>query len=194
MGATLFVRSSRLLCLRVRSMNIDIVFKTQSGRLLKIDDSVIDRFVFYRQAEPYASEAGGVLLGRHLLGSANVVVDEVTEPMPGDERSRFGFRRGQRSHQRRIDETWHNSGGTCVYLGEWHTHPEPNPTPSHIDLQDWRRRLTEDKFAGNTLFFIIVGMQIICAWEGDRTQRTITPISTAFSWKEKHQWYHRKAH
>src|SRR5262249_1861523 len=72
-----------------------------------------------------ATEAGGVLLGRHLLDGSAIIVDSVTVPMAGDRRARTRFHRAQRRHQAAIDAAWATSEGTYTYLGEWHTHPEP---------------------------------------------------------------------
>lgn len=145
-----------------------LVFCAPRGAKLKLDQGVVERLASYRQTGPKDREAGGILLGRHLLASPHRVVDDVTEPMAGDRRTRCQFKRGQAGHQKRADAAWEASGGTCVYLGEWHTHPEPIPNPSSTDLDDWRRRLREDLFAGDTLHFIIVGIHEIRAWEGHR--------------------------
>ena len=82
-------------------------------------------------------EAGGVLLGRHILETGDIIVDLITEPMLSDRQSRFRFFRTRRPHQAVIDRAWRQSGGTCTSLGEWHTHPEQHPTPSGIDWQNW---------------------------------------------------------
>lgn len=156
-------------------MSEGIVFAASCGRRLKVDSAVLDRLKVYRQLAPHQCEAGGVLLGRHLLGTADIVVDDLTEPMPGDTRSRLRFSRQQRSHQRRIDAAWLLSQGTCIYLGEWHTHPELDPTPSSTDLADWRRHLRADVYDGDSLYFVIVGIGFIRAWEGERTGR-ISPL------------------
>src|SRR5215510_5960297 len=82
-------------------------------------------------------------------------------------RARTRFHRAQRRHQAAIDAAWATSEGTCTYLGEWHTHPEPIPTPSPVDWADWRRRLLHDHYT-EPLFFIIVGTTATRAWEGRR--------------------------
>ncbi len=110
-------------------------------------------------------EGGGVLLGRHILGSDDVVVDHVTVPMHGDRRSRSRFFRARRGHQDLIDRAWAESGGTRTYLGEWHTHPQGVPIPSPIDRRNWRRKLKADRFSG-FLFFVIVGTEELRVWEG----------------------------
>jgi len=122
----------------------------------------------FRQTEPHMTEAGGVLLGRHLRDGSAIIVDAITTPLPGDIRSRTTFFRHQKRHQAVIDEAWLSSDGTCTYLGEWHTHPEPIPTPSMVDWADWRRRLRIDQYS-EPIFFVIVGTQQVAVWEGRRS-------------------------
>ncbi len=119
----------------------------------------------YVQDEPYKPEAGGVLLGRHIIGTEDIIVDQVTTPSPSDRRSRLRFFRVRRWHQQAIDRAWRESGGTCTYLGEWHTHPERTPFPSVVDRLNWGRKLLVDRYSG-TLFFVIVGIETIRVWEG----------------------------
>jgi integrative and conjugative element protein (TIGR02256 family) len=153
-----------------------LLFRRANGAVVKLDAEALARLSCFRQAEPWRNEAGGVLLGRRILGSEDVVIDEVTTPMPGDHRTRVTFHRGQARHQQVIDARWSESLGTCQYLGEWHTHPEPCPVPSRVDMVDWCRRLGEDRFEGESLFFIIVGIDEVGAWEGFRHPRVIVPL------------------
>lgn len=156
-----------------------IVFRRPNGAVVKIDSMALARMLEFQQLEAHQPEAGGVLLGRHILGCSDVVIDEVTSPMPGDLRKPLTFHRGQAQHQQVIDERWRNSEGTCLYLGEWHTHPESCPVPSHVDLTDWFRRLHTDHFDGESLFFIIVGTREVRAWEGFRQPREIVLLPYA---------------
>jgi integrative and conjugative element protein (TIGR02256 family) len=129
---------------------------------------------FIQQANG-ATEAGGVLLGRHLRDGSAIIVDAVTVPMDGDRRARTRFHRAKRRHQAAIDAAWAASEGTCTYLGEWHTHPEPVPMASLVDWADWRRRLRQDRYT-EPLFFLIVGTTAIRAWEGHRPD-VIVPLA-----------------
>lgn len=153
-----------------------LLFSRGDRVLLKIDVAALLHMLPYRQITPKANEAGGVLMGRHILNCHDVVVDEVTTPCWCDKRTRFSFHRSEQHHQRALDKAWKNSGGTCGYLGEWHTHPEPDPTPSHIDLNDWKTRLQKDKFDTESLFFVIIGQQKISAWEGLRSSLEIQKL------------------
>jgi integrative and conjugative element protein (TIGR02256 family) len=153
-----------------------LVFQRASGARAKVDAEALARMLGFRQLAAHHVEAGGVLLGRHLMACEDVVIDEVTLPMPGDRRSRLRFHRAREQHQQAIDTRWRESQGTCQYLGEWHTHPEPCPTPSRVDLDDWSRRLREDRFEGESLLFLIVGTHAVGAWEGLRRSGEIQPL------------------
>src|SRR5215510_10913306 len=109
------------------------IFRRSESRYFEISAAAWSVIRSFQQTDVYASEAGGILLGRHLRDGSAIIVDEVTTPMRGDRRSRTRFHRGRRQHQAMIDQAWHTSSGTCTYLGEWHTHPEPIPTPSVVD-------------------------------------------------------------
>lgn len=142
-----------------------LVFARPHGGRFQISDAAWETMRRFVQDEPHKPEAGGVLLGRHILDTRDIVVDRVSIPMPGDRRSRARFFRARSRHQRIIDEAWRESNGTCTYLGEWHTHPERCPTPSPEDEGNWRRKLATDWFS-SYLFFVIVGTDVVRVWEG----------------------------
>lgn len=132
----------------------------------------------YVQRGGRSLEAGGVLLGRILIGTNDVVVDEVTVPGPHDRRSRFGFVRAERPAQEAVNLAWTRSAGELNYLGEWHTHPEDDPTPSRHDYSDWQRLVATQRYEQESLFFVIVGRQWIRAWELARGQAVPAPLSS----------------
>ncbi len=151
----------------------------------QIGPDALSTLLSYIQNGPGKREAAGVLLGRHILNSEDIVVDGATRPMPGDWRTRTQYRRARRRHQIEIDQAWKRSHGTCTYLGEWHTHAEPYPIPSKIDMQDWQRRLRVDKYT-EPIFFVIVGTSAICAWEGRRDGSFILLESIQIKISEDH--------
>ncbi len=126
----------------------------------------LERMRTYRQDSRRKAEAGGLLVGRHLLNGVDMIVDGITEPQPGDRRMRFRFFRSAARHQSALDLAWQVSDGTSTYLGEWHTHPEVTPIPSRTDVKTWIRKLRVDVYT-DVLFFVIVGTDALCAWEGN---------------------------
>lgn len=160
--------------------NTFLLFGRPGGGRLKISKPALLQMLLFRQLNPADCEAGGVLLGRLLLDSHDIVVDEVTVPMRGDKRSRFAFYRHKCGHQAIINQRWQESKGTCIYLGEWHTHPEPAPTPSRIDRTDWQRKLRADRFE-KSLFFVIVGTHEIRMWFGQKQVQRVQPMESLIS-------------
>jgi integrative and conjugative element protein (TIGR02256 family) len=148
-----------------------IYARKKVGRL-QIGADAVEVMRRYIQVGEHVPEAGGVLLGRHILGTSDIVVDFVTTPLLGDRQSRFRFFRARRKHQEVIDQAWRESGGTCTYVGEWHTHPEPEPSPSLIDRLNWQHKLLRDYFS-EVIFFIIVGITEIRVWEGHRYSQPV---------------------
>lgn len=68
----------------------------------------------------------------------------------------FLFEENRSAHHQQIAlEQWHVSEKKMDYLGEWHTHPEINPPPSGVDINEWVKitnRLTKP------MAFMILGL------------------------------------
>jgi len=136
------------------------------GGHVEISGQAQDALFQMRQVDDDAPEGGGVLLGRLIVDSDDVVIDEITTPGPHDRRARYWFNRSKKSAQPRVNEAWAQSGGTRIYLGDWHSHPEDHPTPSRVDRKDWARVLKEASYEQASLFFVIVGRRSTSLWEG----------------------------
>lgn len=145
-----------------------MTFCARDGGLLKVNKQPLDIMLSYKQNISAKPEAGGVLLGRFILNSRNVIIDEITTPTAKDKSTRVYFLRDADSHQELITSAWQRSGGTCNYLGEWHTHPEPVPSPSRQDIRNWKNILKNGIYSSNRLFFAIVGYQRTNIWIGHR--------------------------
>jgi len=152
--------SGRLLFDRPRSGTIVI-----SAQVVTVIDG-------YRQHRSCSPESGGVLLGRLMEGTDDVIVDEVTVPTKLDRAGRFFFRRARGPAQQRIRDAWRETAGTRNYLGEWHTHPEPDPRPSGHDRADWVRLCSGSSFEQEFLLFLILGQRSIGIWELSATDKT----------------------
>ena len=126
----------------------------EGGRLVVITDAALSTLLCFRQIRPRDTEAGGQLFAR--FDGAEVVIVEATPPTPRDYRTRFTFR-PNRPLQRKAIEQRHKS--SLHFVGDWHTHPEPQPTPSRDDLlgmQECFRMSTHDLSA---FLMVIVGTQ-----------------------------------
>ena len=134
------------------------------GRL-NISEDVINKLLLWRQLICLDREAGGLLLGRHLIDSANIIVDDITEPLKYDIRSRFSFFRSL-SHNLIAKSKWSSSNKTCITLGTWHSHPELCPEPSLQDWNDWKKTLKKGRYPSPFLFFLILGVDEIRVWQG----------------------------
>ena len=148
------------------------------GGVLEFRSSAWQTLVQHRQIHPLSAEAGGLLLGRMLNATDDVVVDVATPPNANDQRSRFGFSRARATSQAIVDAAWRESGGTRVYLGEWHTHPEDDPSSSTTDEQDRRRILKNTRCESPQLYFVIVGRRAIRVWVGDRLSGTVREVGS----------------
>jgi integrative and conjugative element protein (TIGR02256 family) len=133
------------------------------AKKLIIQYSVYQELLAHRQKSSDAPEAGGVLLGRHLIESDNIVIDMITTPQTNDRRSRYGFYRSA-DHNLLAGTYWQQMNGCMAYLGLWHTHPEYNPSPSFRDMNDWSKAVKTDIYHKDFLFFIIVGLDDLKVW------------------------------
>lgn len=140
-----------------------MVFRVTPHQRLIFVPGAIEQMQAFAQRRWWNAEAGGVLLGRHLLDSHDIVIDEVTTPQDSDRRSRFSFFRSLR-HETLARERWQMQSSTMAYLGLWHTHPEADPTLSGADRNDWTQAVSRDAYEGDRLFFPIVGTQWIRVW------------------------------
>jgi integrative and conjugative element protein (TIGR02256 family) len=99
-------------------------------------------------------ESGGVLLGT--VHDSGLLVTVATTPTRLDRQLRYLFERLPFGHRAVAERMWRHSGGTTRYIGEWHTHPQDIPTPSGIDLEEWRK-LAKKRADKRPLLAVIVG-------------------------------------
>ncbi len=156
-----------------------MTFQRPGGGALYLTTTALFLIDSFRQHSYRSSESGGVLLGRILVPNAHVIVERVTSPNPADKRSRFRFFRAQHPTQMAINRAWVGSDGTQNYLGEWHTHPEDDPSPSETDLRNWDKLTRYAKFEQDALFFVIVGRVATRVWEVPRSGGEATELANS---------------
>lgn len=113
----------------------DLTFKDENGHLVVIMSHIVQRIMRYRQLHHLSKEAAGVLIGERR--GPHLIICDISEPGSGDVRDRFNVDRKGPHHQEKVTAAFVTSGGTLQYLGEWHTHPEDDPTPSSKDYLSW---------------------------------------------------------
>lgn len=80
-------------------------------------------------------ETGGVLIGYWSQDLKHVVIVHSVGPGPLAVHSRDSFLPDGNFHEKEIARLYDESGRTCTYLGDWHTHPIGG-----TELSRWDRR------------------------------------------------------
>ena len=138
------------------------------GLYILVESNVLDIICTYRQDGKKKHEAGGTLMGYRSGQHLHVLY--ATVPMPLDKSSRISFERLDPGHQLAVTEAWKESQGRVDYLGDWHTHPQLNPSPSGIDYNEWAKL---GSTLNKPLLFLIVGerARVFAAYHFD--QKTV---------------------
>lgn len=132
----------------IKNNNIDVI----------IADEVLNIWRKYQQVDIKDNEACGILIGGYNEKQNKIFIDLCTEPQKSDLRKRTFFTLKDPFHQKRVNDIFISSQETQFYLGTWHSHPENYPSPSGIDLQDWKKcikRNSQNKF----MVFAIIGLK-----------------------------------
>ncbi|MEQ1935618.1 MAG: Mov34/MPN/PAD-1 family protein [Fimbriimonadaceae bacterium] len=112
-----------------------LVLGLGTTRLVLVQPKVVEAILINIE-RPYGfREAGGILIGAHR--GSHIEINDCTQPLPKDIRTRTGFYRRDPGHQASALAAWKASSGTDTFVGEWHTHPEDYPRYSFIDRVTW---------------------------------------------------------
>ena len=94
-----------------------MMFLRPRGGLVLLGERAADHMLRHRQTSPRAHEAGGVLLGRMIAGSNDLVIDVAHGPTEQDKRTRFSFFRDRGASQAAVDRAWVWRGTLCNRVG-----------------------------------------------------------------------------
>lgn len=120
---------------------------------LVIHKSVLGHFDRHRQISRNDREAGGQLFATYERHT--ITIREATGPYSSDKRRRYLFR-PDRAAERRDILKWFRA--RRHFVGNWHTHPEPVPSPSSTDVRNTRARFIESEHELLAFTMIIVGL------------------------------------
>ena len=122
-----------------------------SEQQLVLTQAVLEVFLKYRQ-QGIEPEAGGLLFAEFDFPFIRIV--EASIPHVTDKRWRTLFV-PNRILQRRLIKKCFKRGRH--FVGEWHTHPEPKPTPSGLDLKSMSDAFLKSQHELNYFIMVIVG-------------------------------------
>lgn len=125
-----------------------------SGQELVFTPAVITYIEDRRQLRFWQAESGGSLFAR--LASKEIVVEVATGPRQTDRRTRFTYWPDRQAEQREIDDMYLKG---LVFVGTWHSHPEPIPTPSSVDLNSLAESFTLSRHSLNAFVLAIIGQR-----------------------------------
>jgi integrative and conjugative element protein (TIGR02256 family) len=132
----------------------DLVFQNPlNDGLIIVTSAVLRQINRHRQITAEDHEAGGILLGARR--GRHIDITFATTPKRGDRGSRAGFHRLSPFHQSFAIRAWRRLCRKLDYVGEWHTHPERNPSPSRIDRAEWAKLMRSRR---SELVFMILGI------------------------------------
>lgn len=135
------------------------------GRLVEFDDgitlriaqSVMNEISSLIASRGLNTESGGILLGTQASDAQRFEITMASMPSVLDVSRRYSFLRRMSPANKLIANSWDNSTGTVNYLGEWHTHNEPNPTPSATDRSLMLQVVKDGSCLLDRAFMLIVG-------------------------------------
>lgn len=124
-------------------------------------------------------EIGGLLLGEHIRDDIFRVVEITAQHVGG---SHVGFMRFPEQHEDRLLNFFQRTGRNYTrfnYLGEWHSHPCFEPTPSAIDLQTMQSMACDPAVGANFLVLIVARLALDDGLECSATvfQEGLMPLS-----------------
>lgn len=123
-----------------------------SGQDLVLTEPVLAHFRRFRQNRWFSREAGGQLFAT--LAPDAVTIVEATGPRRTDRRGPFWYLPNRRAEQAEIDER-HRRG--LHFVGDWHTHPEDRPSPSHPDCNSIKECVRKSRHSLLAFVVVVVG-------------------------------------
>lgn len=113
-----------------------------------------------RQRNNSSLEAGGQLFGT--VSPDVVSITHASSPSLRDLRTRYSFQSSAQLAQRRIRRFAVHG---IHYLGEWHTHPQRFPLPSHTDRRAMESLHKLSKLSVTEMILVIVSStDNVCSW------------------------------
>lgn len=124
-----------------------------SGQTLHFTRGVVDYLYRHRQKGWFSRESGGQLFAR--FEDSKITVEVATGPRRTDRRGRCSYVPDRSAEQAEIRA--HFKQG-LHFIGDWHTHPQKRPEPSHIDVRSIAESVQKSKHQLNGFVHVVVGL------------------------------------
>jgi len=132
---------------------VNLVYEKESGGpTVTFSEAAISTMTRHRQTDAKSKEAGGQLFAK--FEGNNTVVIGATEPKTLDSRARCRFIPNRWLQQMEI-KSLHREGKH--FVGDWHTHPEPIPSPSGEDIKSMVECFRKSRHELKAFLMVIVG-------------------------------------
>ena len=131
----------------------DLRFETKRlSTIVTFSAEVVKHFADHRQQGKIKTEIGGQLFAEFVKNEVRVV--RTTGPNATDRRGWAWFRPDQRKQNDEIKQLFADG---LHFVGDWHTHPEREPSPSSWDLESMEDCFKKSRHQLKAFVMVIVG-------------------------------------
>ncbi|WP_336970033.1 Mov34/MPN/PAD-1 family protein [Sphingobium aromaticiconvertens] len=129
-----------------------VTYEGPGGLVIHIEQPALAHLYRNAQHKCWSREAGGQLFAS--IKHNRWVVTKATGPRTTDFRSRFGFRPDRKAERAEILALFQEG---LHYVGDWHTHPQNVPSPSHTDIRNITETVQASEHSLSGFLLAIVG-------------------------------------
>ncbi len=122
---------------------------------VEFDDRSIEQLKKYQQKNG-EYESGGILVGEIYPSDNKAIVKHIIVSKRATRRF-MGVNIDKKEMQEELERIRKDTDYKYYYIGDWHTHPEKNPTPSWVDKRSYKKTLKTIVLQTNFVVFLIVG-------------------------------------
>lgn len=109
----------------------------------------------------FPDETGGILIGSYTKSLDCAAVELVTGPPKDSKRGRTWFKRGVQGLRKLLGNYWKRNR---FYVGEWHFHPNGEPSPSDTDKNQLKAICKSRDYDCSAPVLVIVGGKLPEDW------------------------------
>lgn len=108
-------------------------------------------------ASQHPRETGGILIGVYDENLRLATIYSATGPTEDSRNDATTFERGIKGINEKIALSQKQISSNLHYVGEWHSHPNSPPTPSHTDVKQMQTFAKKKQFGIKSPLLLIVG-------------------------------------